>query len=74
MKDMMEKMKMMKDGDEEKDYKKMAHMQVLKDLRQMAMDAMGEGMSDMKKVTVAADDDEGLEEGLKKAKEMLGKK
>lgn len=50
-------------------------MEVLKELRQMAMELMGNKLKpslgdDMKQVTVAADSEEGLEEGLAMAKEM----
>jgi len=49
--------------------KKEAKMDVLKALQKMATDMMGE---DMKKVSVMAKDNKGLEEGLDKAKEIIG--
>jgi hypothetical protein len=46
---------------------------VIQELRQMAEEMMGgDLMEGMKKVTVASDSKEGLEEGLEKAKEILG--
>ena len=52
-----------------------AKMEVLKELMQMADSSEAEGllggMDDMKQVTVAAEDKEGLEEGLEKAEEVL---
>lgn len=69
---MMKKLMMLK-----KDKKKMspsekeAKMSVLKDLKSVAEEAMGDDLKGMKKVTVAADSEEGLEEGMDKAKELL---
>lgn len=55
--------------------KKDAKLSVLKQLRQMAADMVGDdvkgGLDSMKKVTVAAPDKSGLEHGLEKAKDML---
>jgi hypothetical protein len=50
-----------------------AKMNVLKELRKMAMDDMGEPLkgASMKKVTVAAPDKKGLEQGLDKAEAMI---
>lgn len=49
-----------------------AKMSVLHDLHKMASDAMANHMTGaMKKVTVASPDEEGLEHGLDKAKDML---
>jgi hypothetical protein len=58
-----------------------AKMEVLEELREMAMGMMGEGMEDygpedmmgeeMQQVTVAADDKEGLLEGLDKAEDIM---
>lgn len=56
------------------DKSKEAKMKALKELHEMASAAMGDDMESMKKVTVASDDDEGLEAGLEKAAEMLKKK
>jgi hypothetical protein len=57
--------------------KKQAKLDLLKDLRKMAMgmisDGAGEDMPEqMQKVMVAAKDKEGLEEGLEKAQEIVG--
>lgn len=53
------------------DMKKQAKLKVLKDLRSEMSNMMGDDiMEGMKKVTVAAPDAEGLEEGLDKAKDM----
>lgn len=49
-----------------------AKMSILKELRKMAMDDMGEGLkSGLKKVTVAAPDEKGLKEGLEKAEDIV---
>jgi hypothetical protein len=49
-----------------------AKMSVLNDLHKMASDAMADHMNgSMKKVTVASPDEEGLEHGLDKAKDLL---
>lgn len=54
-----------------------AKMNMLKDLRKMAGNMMGEDlkgkMDGMKKVTVAAPDEESLKAGLDKAKEVVEK-
>jgi hypothetical protein len=57
------------------DMKKQAKLAVLKHIRQMASDVMKDDMKGkgFKKVTVASDSKEGLEEGLEKAKELVGK-
>ena len=55
-----------------KDMKKKAKMMLLKDLSKEMRGMMGDGYAEgMKKVTVASDSDEGLEEGLKKAGEIV---
>lgn len=53
---------------------KEAKLSVLKHLRKMASDMMGEDVKGgmMKKVTVAAPDKESLKEGLEKAEEVVG--
>ena len=52
--------------------KKMAKMKALKDLKDTMSKSMGSGlMAGMKKVTVAAPDQEGIEKGLDKAKEIV---
>ncbi len=63
--------KMMGKPEDESD-KSDAKLNALKELKKAASDMMGDGLSaGMKKVTVAAKDTPGLEEGLEKAKEML---
>ena len=50
-----------------------ARMGVLKEIRKMAMDDMGMPLKGgLKKVTVASPTEEGLEEGLDKAEEIVG--
>lgn len=49
-----------------------AKMGVLKDLHKMASDSMANKLNNFKKVTVAAPDQEGLEHGLDKAKQIVG--
>lgn len=63
------------------DHESDAKMSVLEELRNMAMGMMGEkvdkkmspigGGDDMKQVTVASDDPEGLKQGLDMAKEVV---
>jgi hypothetical protein len=55
--------------------KNKAMLEVLKEIRDMASGLMQDDIKSkgLKKVSVAADSKEGLEEGLDKAKEMLGK-
>lgn len=48
-----------------------AKMGVLKDLHKMASDSMADKLHGLKKVTVAAPDEKGLEHGLDKAKEIV---
>lgn len=48
-----------------------ARLNVLDDLRKVAMDEMGERLKGLKKITVAAEDKEGLKQGLEKAEEIL---
>ena len=75
MKKMLESLMADKEGSQDKDeMKKQARMDMVKELRKMATDAMASGMGDMKKVTVASPDSEGLSEGLEKAKQMLDMK
>lgn len=50
---------------------KSAKMGVLKDLHKHMSGLMGDDLKGLKKVTVAAPDEEGLEMGLSKAKDML---
>lgn len=73
MKELMEMLKKKKKSKEMS--KDMSHkMEILEQLKAMASEMMGEDLGGLKKVTVAAKDQEGLEEGLEKAKELLGKK
>lgn len=48
-----------------------AKLEVLKDLKSQAMDAMSNKLAGAKKVEVSADSKEGLKTGLDKAKELL---
>jgi hypothetical protein len=57
--------------------KKQAKLDLLKDLRKMAMGMISDGAGEempgqMQKVMVAAKDKEGLKEGLEKAEEIVG--
>lgn len=73
MKDKLMKMmaKKKESGDMSEPEKK-AKMSVLEELQKMATEAMGEKLHGMKKVQVAGSSDEALEEGLDKAKELIG--
>lgn len=68
-------MKMMKakkmKGADMSDTEKDAKMSVLKDLQKMAAEAMSGRLHGLKKVTVAGDSPEAIEEGLDHAKSML---
>lgn len=72
MKDLME-MLMKKKGMPEKadENVKSAKMQAIQELMQVLEGMMGEDIDSMRKVTVAAPSEEGLEEGLDKAKEIV---
>lgn len=48
-----------------------AKMSVIEAMRKMAEEAMGDKLKGLKKVTVASNSKEGLEEGLEKAKSIL---
>lgn len=50
---------------------KEAKLNAVKGMRKMAGDMMADDMKSMKKVTVAAPDQEGLEAGLEKAKDVV---
>jgi hypothetical protein len=68
--------KMDKKKKPETDMQKEAKLTALKDLRSLASSMMGEGLKSKmeapkKAVTVAADDEKSLMEGLDKAKEMV---
>lgn len=71
-KEMMKKM-MGKNDEDSSDMKKEAKLSVLKELRKMASDMMGDDVKGgmMKKVTVASPSTEGLKEGLSKAEDMM---
>lgn len=56
------------------DNEKNAKMGVLQDLRNQASQAMGGKLKDLKKVTVASNDENGLKAGLDKAKEIIDQK
>lgn len=66
-------MKLMKKKGEKKlsDNEKEAKLSVAKEMRDMASGMMGEKLKGLKKVTVASDSKEGIEEGLEKAKDMV---
>lgn len=51
---------------------KEAKLSAIKGMRKMAGDMMADDMKSMKKVTVAAPDQQGLEAGLEKAQELVG--
>lgn len=64
--------KMMKKKDKKIDgVEKDAKMSVLSSLRDMASEAMGDKLKNLKKVTVASDSEEGLKKGLEKAEEIV---
>ncbi len=65
--------KMMGEKEEGSDMKKDAKLSVLKELRKMASDMMGDDLKGgmMKKVTVASPTKEGLQHGLEKAEDMM---
>lgn len=73
MKDKLMKMmaKKKESGDMSEPEKK-AKMSVLEELQKMATEAMAGRLHGMKKVQVAGSSDEALEEGLDKAKELIG--
>lgn len=74
MKDLMKKLMESKESDSsDVDMKKKAKLNVLHELKKMASDMMGDDVKGgmMKKVTVAAPSEKGLEKGLDKAKELV---
>lgn len=76
MKELMEKLSMQEEPDMESSDLE-SKMEVLKQLHQMMSDILGndlDGMGDMEKVEVMAPDQEGLEEGLETAQELMKKK
>lgn len=74
MKELMEALKKMKKNKSSKDKTVDHKLEVLQHLKEMAHQMMGEDLKGLKKVTVAAKDDNGLREGLEKAEELLGGK
>lgn len=70
--DMSELLKKKSSGPAMDPKEKSAKMGVLKDIRDMAMGSMGDEIKGMKKVSVAAPDQAGLEEGLDTAKGIVG--
>lgn len=52
--------------------KKIGRMAALKGLHKMASDMMGQDMMGLKKVSVMAKDKKGLQQGLNKAKQLVG--
>jgi hypothetical protein len=72
MKSLMELLKSKaKEGKYLSESDKAAKMDVMKEMKGMADEYMGD---DVKKITVASDSKEGLEAGLEKAKEVVAKK
>ena len=63
--------KKMDEGKELNPIDKDAKMGVLKDLHKMASDSMADKLHGIKKVTVAAPDEEGLKHGLEKAQDIV---
>ena len=53
---------------------KEAKMSAVSAMKQMAEDAMSDKLGGLKKVTVAADSEEGLKEGLEKAEDVVESK
>src|SRR5271170_5240901 len=75
MEEMLKALMKKKKGDHEmSDHEKKAKMGVLHQIHKMASDAMGDDIKGMKKVTVASNDDQGLQEGLANAKQLLAAK
>jgi len=72
--DKMKEMMAKKKGKEMSDAEKKAKLGVLGHMKKMAEDAMTDNLHGMKKVSVASDSKEGLEEGLEKAKEIISSK
>ena len=71
MKMLEEMMKMGKKKGSIPEGEKEAKMSVLKEIADMASQAMADDVKGLKQVTVAAPDKEGLEKGLEKAQEMV---
>lgn len=71
MNDAMMRMMKMKKKSNMSDSEQEAKTSVLENLRDSMSDQMGKKLGGMKKVTVAAPDEEGLEAGLDKAKELV---
>ena len=76
MKELMDKMAM-NDSDDSMEHEDIeAKMEVLRELHQMMTDVLGQDLNqpEMEKVEVMAEDEEGLEEGLDMAKDLMKKK
>lgn len=72
MNQMLDKLMSLKKGKKQlPDAERDAKMSAAKEFGDLAKSAMGERMKGLKKVTVASDSPEGLEEGLEKAQEMV---
>lgn len=72
MKAMLEKLMKSKKASKMNDVEKDAKVSSLEKMKQAMEDMMGDKLRDgMKKVTVAADDEQGLKEGLQKAKDLI---
>lgn len=72
MKDFMFKKKMKSEG--MNPIEKEAKMAAVSEMKKMAEDAMSEKLGGLKKVTVAAPDDESLKQGLEKAEDIVESK
>lgn len=72
MKDFMFKKKMKSEGMNAID--KEAKLAAVSEMKKMAEDAMSEKLGGLKKVTVAAPDDESLKQGLEKAEDIVESK
>lgn len=62
-----------KEGKKLSDVEQEAKLGVVHDMKQMAMDEMGNSLNGLKKISVASDSKEGLKKGLGKAEELLEK-
>lgn len=72
MEDRLKKLKKKHDEQKMSPIHQKGKLQALGELRKMAQDLMGEHLHGLKKVSVMAPDKEGLEEGLRKAEELVG--
>lgn len=69
--DMMKRLMGKKDKPKLSDVEKEAKLKVLNSLKSDMEGMMGEGLKGLKKVTVASDSPEGLQQGLEKAEELV---